>query len=147
MKKKTTKTKTKKAAAAPLGRLAYAYVPTARFADAWTFLTEIAGGKAKGTWGNDQDKSGSVELAGTEIILGSEPATEENQELGYPVRHGSATLFFATPDLDKTYHALANRGAKVLRGPLKTHWGQKVMTVKAGDLVVAFVETKRGKKR
>jgi uncharacterized glyoxalase superfamily protein PhnB len=122
------------------------YLPTGKFEDAWRFWTEIAGGKAGKTWGEGEARSGLVQLGGQDIILGGDAETSEDQELGYPVRHGAATLYFSTPNLDKLYKDLANRGASILRGPLKTSWGSKVMTVKAGDAVIAFIETKKKSK-
>ena len=77
------------------------------------------------------------------VLVGLRVGAEEDPELGYPVKHGQATLYFSTSDIKKLYKDLANRGAKVLRGPLTTHWGAKVMTVKAGDAVVAFVDNKK----
>jgi hypothetical protein len=75
----------------------------------------------------------------------------EDPELGYRVQYGRPILHFATPNVDKLYHDLANRGVSILRGPLTTHWGKRVLTVRTGELVVAFVEVKtkktKGKKR
>ena len=139
--------KTKKNTTPVIKGLEHVYLPTGKFADAWNFWTEIAGGKAQGTWGDDATKSGMVQFAGQNIIIGGDAETDEDRELGYPVKHGMATLYFSTPDIQKLYKSLANRGASILRGPLKTHWGAKVMTVKAGDAVVAFVEVKKSKKR
>ncbi len=141
-------TERKKTAAAPsISGLEHLYLPTGSFADAWRFWTEIAGGKGGETWGENGAKSGMVQLAGQSIVLGSDGETGEDRELGYPVKHGMATLYFSTPNISKLYKDLANRGASILRGPLLTHWGAKVMTVKAGDAVVAFVEVKKSKKR
>jgi uncharacterized glyoxalase superfamily protein PhnB len=140
--KKSTKT----AKAPEVKGLEHLYIPTGKFEDAWRFWTEIAGGKAVETWGDGEHKSGIVSFAGQSIVVGGDEEREEDEELGYSVRHGAATLYFSTGDIQKLYKDLANRGAQVLRGPLKTHWGAKVMTVKAGDAVVAFVETKKGRK-
>lgn len=140
MKKKTTKS-----AAPQVKGLEHLYLPTGKFEDAWHFWTHVAGGKAAGTWGEGPQTSGMVSFAGQSIVLGSDAETAEDAELGYPVKHGQATLYFSTSDIKKLYKDLANRGAQVLRGPLKTHWGAMVMTVKAGDAVVAFVETKKAK--
>lgn len=139
------KKKIKTAKAPQVKGLEHLYLPTGRFDEAWRFWTEVAGGKAVETWGEGERKSGVVSFAGQSIVLGGEEEREEDEELGYPVRHGAATLYFSTNDISKLYKDLANRGAKVLRGPLKTHWGAKVMTVKAGDAVVAFVENKKAK--
>ena len=143
-----TKTKTKTKATAPqIAGLQNLFLATGRFEDAWTFWTEIAGGKGGETWEEEGRRSGIVEIAGQSIVLGGNVETNEDAELGHPVKHGMATLFFGTPDIEKLYEDLANRGASILRGPLKTHWGAKVMTVKAGDAVVAFVEVKKTGKR
>ncbi len=123
--------------------LEHLYLPTGQFEDAWKFWTEVAGGKGGETWGEGEHKSGMVSFAGQSIVLGSDEERDEDEELGYPVKHGQATLYFSTSDIQKLYKDLANRGAQVLRGPLTTHWGAKVMTVKAGDAVVAFVENKK----
>ena len=122
--------------------LEHLYIPTGKFEDAWNFWTEIAGGRALETWGDGEHSSGIVSFAGQSIVIGGDEERAEDGELGYPVRHGAATLYFSTPNIQKLYKELANRGASIVRGPLKTHWGAKVMTVKAGDAVVAFVETK-----
>ncbi len=122
--------------------LEHLYIPTGKFEDAWNFWTEIAGGRALETWGDGEHRSGIVSFAGQSIVIGGDEERAEDGELGYPVRHGAATLYFSTPNIQKLYKELANRGASIVRGPLKTHWGAKVMTVKAGDAVVAFVETK-----
>ena len=127
--------------------LEHLFLPTGKFEDAWRFWTEIAGGKGGETWGDGDERSGMIEFAGQSIVLGGNAETDEDPELGYPVKHGAATLYFSTPNIDTLYKDLANRGASILRGPLKTHWGAKVMTVKAGDAVIAFVETKTKKKR
>lgn len=127
--------------------LEHLYMPTGKFEEAWHFWTRVAGGKAGETWGDGPQTSGMVTFAGQSIVLGSDPETDADEELGYPVRHGQATLYFSTPDIKKLYKDLANRGAQVLRGPLTTHWGAKVMTVKAGDAVVAFVENKKAKRK
>lgn len=137
----------KKTAAPQIKGLECLYLPTGKFEDSWKFWTEIAGGKPGETWGEGGERSGIVELAGQSIVIGSGEERDEDAELGYPVRHGNATLYFSTPDLDKLYKDLANRGASILRGPLKTHWGAKVMTVKAGDAVIAFIETKKKTKK
>ncbi len=123
--------------------LEHLYLPTGKFEDAWHFWTTVAGGTGGETWGQGDQKSGMVSFAGQSIVLGSDGERDEDEELGYPVKHGLATLYFSTPDIQKLYKDLANRGAQVLRGPLTTHWGAKVMTVKAGDAVVAFVENKK----
>lgn len=137
--------KTKPAAVGVSG-LEHVLLATGKFEEAWTFWTTIAGGKAVEQWGEPGHRSGVVDFGGTMIVLGGDEETDNEPELGHPVKHGAATLFYGTPDLDKLYHALANRGAAILRGPLKTHWGAKVMTVKAGDAVVAFVEKKKRKR-
>jgi uncharacterized glyoxalase superfamily protein PhnB len=137
----------KKTAAPKIKGLEHLYIPTGKFEDAWNFWTEIAGGKPGETWGENGHRSGIVELAGQSIVIGGDDERAEDEELGYPVRHGAATLYFSTPNLDQLYKDLANRGASILRGPLTTHWGAKVMTVKAGDAVIAFVEAKKTKKR
>lgn len=144
MKKKTTKAPKTRPGPDVKG-LEHLYLPTGQFEDAWHFWTHVAGGKAAGTWGEGEQTSGMIHFAGQSLILGSGPETAEDGELGYPVKHGMATLYFSTPNIDKLYKDLANRGAKVLRGPLTTHWGAKVLTVKAGDAVVAFVENKKAK--
>lgn len=126
--------------------LEHLYLPTGKFEDAWRFWTEIAGGKAGETWGDGEARSGMVTLAGQSLVIGADAERDEDQELGYPVKHGMATLYFSTPNIQKLYKDLANRGASILRGPLTTHWGAKVMTVKAGDAVIAFVEVKKGRK-
>ena len=133
----------KAARKAAVPRLSSVLLPTGRFEEAWTFWTEIAGGKAVETWGENDKRAGTVRFAGTDIVVAGSEQADEDRELGYPVKHGMATLYFQTPDLDALYHALANRGAKILRGPIKTHWGAKVMTVRAGDAVVAFIESKK----
>ncbi|MDX6768064.1 MAG: hypothetical protein SF051_00915 [Elusimicrobiota bacterium] len=136
--------KNAKTAKAPAVKgLEHLYLPTGKFEDAWRFWTEVAGGQGGETWGEGDRKSGMVSFAGQSIVLGGDEERGEDEELGYPVRHGMATLYFSTPNIDKLYKDLANRGAQVLRGPLTTHWGAKVMTVKAGDAVVAFVENKK----
>lgn len=140
MKKKTTES-----AAPQIKGLEHLYLPTGKFEDAWHFWTRVAGGKPAGTWGEGPQTSGMIQFAGQSIILGSDAETDEDPELGYPVKHGQATLYFSTSDIQKLYKDLANRGAQILRGPLKTHWGAKVLTVKAGDAVVAFVENKKAK--
>ena len=127
--------------------LEHLYIPTGKFEDAWNFWTEIAGGKPLETWGDGGHRSGIVSFAGQSIVIGGDDERAEDEELGYPVRHGAATLYFSTPNLNKLYKDLANRGASIVRGPLKTHWGAKVMTVKAGDAVIAFVETKSKKRK
>ncbi|UPT74436.1 MAG: VOC family protein [Elusimicrobiota bacterium] len=127
--------------------LEHLYIPTGKFEDAWRFWTDIAGGKPGETWGEGEARSGMIQLGGQSIVLGGDAERDEDPELGYPVRHGAATLYFSTPNLDKLYRDLANRGASILRGPLKTHWGAKVMTVKAGDAVIAFIETKKKTKK
>ena len=137
----------KKAAVPQIKGLEHLYLPTGKFEDAWRFWTEIAGGKGGETWGEGDSRSGMVQLAGQSIIIGGDKETAEDPELGYPVRHGQSTLYFSTPNIEKLYKDLANRGASIVRGPLKTHWGAKVMTVKAGDAVIAFIETKPSKKR
>lgn len=138
----------KKKTAAPVVKgLECLYLPTGKFEDAWKFWTEVAGGVPGETWGDGEQKSGMISFAGQSLVLGSDAESKEDSELGYPVVHGQATLYFSTPDLQKLYHDLANRGASIVRGPLKTHWGAKVMTVKAGDAVVAFVEVKSSKKK
>lgn len=139
--------KSEKKAAPQVKGLEHVFLPTGRFEDAWKFWTEIAGGKAGEVWGSGDEKSGMVTFAGQSLVLGGNAETDEDEELGYPVKHGMATLYFSTPDIKKLYKDLANRGAQVLRGPLTTHWGAKVMTVKAGDAVVAFVETKPKRKK
>jgi predicted enzyme related to lactoylglutathione lyase len=146
MKRQDAKTPKKKTP--EIKGLEHLYLPTGKFEDAWKFWTEVAGGKGGETWGEGPQKSGMIEFAGQSIVLGSDAETAEDAELGYPVVHGQATLYFSTPDLSKLYKDLANRGASIVRGPLKTHWGAKVMTVKAGDAVIAFVEVKsrKGKK-
>ena len=141
-------TKSRRKAKGPeIKGLEHLYLPTGQFEDAWKFWTEVAGGEAGELWGEPGKRSGMVSFAGQSIVLGSDDETGEDGELGYPVKHGLATLYFSTPNLNKLYKDLANRGAKILRGPLTTHWGAKVMTVRAGDAVVAFVESKPSKKR
>lgn len=137
----------KKKPAPQVKGLEHLFLPTGKFEDAWRFWTEIAGGAPGETWGDGDEKSGMVTFAGQSIVLGGSAETGEDPELGYPVRHGAATLYFGTSNIEKLYKDLANRGASILRGPLKTHWGAKVMTVKAGDAVIAFVETKTAQKR
>ncbi len=127
--------------------LEHLYIPTGKFEDSWRFWTDVAGGKPVEQWGDGEHRSGIVVLGGQSIVIGGDDERDEDEELGYPVRHGAGTLYFSTPNIDKLYKDLANRGASIVRGPLKTHWGAKVMTVKAGDAVVAFVEVKKKRKK
>ena len=128
--------------------LEHVYLPTGKFGEVWRFLGEIAGGKAGDTWTGDGGMSGHMGLGGVDFVVGSEEEKDEDQELGYPVKHGSPVLYFSTPNVDALYHALANRGASILRGPKKTHWGAKFLSVRAGEYTLAFVEkNSRAKKK
>ncbi len=122
--------------------LDHVFLPTRRFERAWSFWADAAGGQVDAMWEGDGHQAGLVRLAGVNVVVSQEAESAAQTELGYPIEHGRPVLFFNTPDLDRLYHDLANRGVPILRGPLDTHWGRRAMTVKAGELVLAFVEDK-----
>jgi uncharacterized glyoxalase superfamily protein PhnB len=125
--------------------LDHLYIPTRDFEKAWKFWSEVSGGDVTATWGESGHQAGQVTLGGLNIVIAQEDEALEDPELGYRVQYGRPILHFATPNVDKLYRDLANRGASILRGPKTTHWGKKVLTVRAGEAVVAFVEVKKKK--
>lgn len=127
--------------------LDHLYIATRNFEKAWAFWGEASGAEVVSLWGESDHQAGEVILGGLRVVIAQEDEVLEDPELGYRVQYGRPILHYATPNLDKLYRDLANRGASILRGPLTTHWGKRVMTVKAGDAVVAFVEVKKTKKR
>ena len=127
--------------------LDHLYIATRNFEKAWAFWGEASGGEVVSLWGESGHQAGEVLLGGLRVVIAQEDEVLEDPELGYRVQYGRPILHYATPNLDTLYRDLANRGASILRGPLMTHWGKRVMTVKAGDAVVAFVEVKKIKKR
>jgi hypothetical protein len=84
---RTTKTRRTEQKAPEVKGLEHLYIPTGKFEDAWRFWTEVAGGKAVETWGSGERKSGVIAFAGQSIVLGGDEEREEDEELGYPVRH------------------------------------------------------------
>jgi predicted enzyme related to lactoylglutathione lyase len=127
--------------------LDHLYIPTKDFEHAWKFWSEISGGDVTATWGQSGRQAGQVTLGGLNIVIAQEDEELVDRELGYRVQHGRPIIHFATPDVDKLSRDLVRRGASILRGPKTTHWGKKVLTVRAGEAVVAFVEVKKAKKR
>lgn len=134
--------KAPKAKAPAIVSLDHIFLPTRSFEKSWAFWAGGAGGDVGAMWEGDGNQAGMVRLGGVNIVLSQEDESAAQPELGYPIEHGRPVLFFNTPDLDKLYHDLANRGVPILRGPKDTHWGKRAMTVKAGELVLAFVEDK-----
>jgi len=138
------KTKTKP----QIFELDHVFLPTRSFEKAWAFWAGAAAGEVGATWSGDGHQAGQVRIGGVNVVVSQEDQAAAETELGYPIEHGRPVLFFKTPNLDKLYKDLANGGAPILRGPLTTHWGKRAMTVKAGELVLAFVEDKSaGKSR
>ena len=140
------------AAAKPqIFELDHIFLPTRSFEKAWDFWAGAAGGDVGAMWEGDGHQAGQVRVGGVNIVVTQEEQAAAETELGYPIEHGRPVLFFKTPDLDRLYRDLANRGAPILRGPLDTHWGKRAMTVAVGAMVLAFVEDKslrkKGKKR
>jgi uncharacterized glyoxalase superfamily protein PhnB len=133
--------------------LDHIYIPTRDFEKAWAFWGEASGGEVKARWGESDHQAGLVSIGGADFVVAQENETLEDPELGYRVQYGRPILHFATPNVDKLYRDLANRGVSILRGPLTTHWGKRVLTIRAGEIVIAFVEVKgagkktKGKKR
>ncbi len=137
-----------KAKAPQIAGLDHMYLPTRNFESAWKFWSEAAGGQVVAQWGESDHQAGMVTLGGVPLVIAQEDETLDDPELGYRVQHGRPIMHLSTPNVDKLYRDLANRGASILRGPVTTHWGKKVLTVRAGDAVVAFVEVKpKSKKR
>ena len=137
------KAKKKAKGVAPLiSGLDHVFLPTRGFEKAWKFWAGAAGGEVQATWGGGAHQAGLVRVAGVDVVVTQEDEVSEQEELGYPVEHGRPVLFFAAPDLDALQRALARAGLRALRGPLTTHWGRRAMTVKAGELTLAFVEKK-----
>jgi predicted enzyme related to lactoylglutathione lyase len=122
--------------------LDHVFVPTRSFEKAWKFWAGAAGGEVSATWGGGAHQAGLARVGGVDVVVTQEDEVSEQAELGHPVEHGRPVLFFATPDLDALHRALSGAGAIILRKPLTTHWGRRAMTVKAGELVLAFVEKK-----
>jgi len=138
---------TKKIPKPDIPALDHLYIPTRDFEKAWAFWSAAAGGTVVSQWGESDHQAGEVILGGLRVVVAQEDENLQDSELGYRVQHGRPILHYATPNLDKLYRDLANAGASILRGPMTTHWGKRVLTVKAGDAVVAFVEVKKTKKR
>jgi uncharacterized glyoxalase superfamily protein PhnB len=137
----------KKAKAPVIATLDHLYLPTRDFEKAWAFWAKAAGGEVAATWGESDHPAGQIKVGGVSIVVAQEDENAADAELGYKVEHGRPVLFFSTPNIDALYHDLANAGAPILRGPLTTHWGKRAMTVRAGELVLAFIENKALKKR
>jgi hypothetical protein len=136
----------------PIAGLDHLYIPTRDFEKAWAFWGEASGGEVKAKWGESDHQAGLVSLGGIDVVVAQENEVLEDPELGYRVQYGRPILHFATPNVDKLYRELANKGVPILRGPLTTHWGKRVLTVRAGEMIIAFVESKavskkKGKKR
>ena len=138
---------TKKIPKPDIPALDHLYIPTRDFEKAWKFWSEATGGEVTATWGESGHQAGQVTVGGLNIVVAQEDEVLEDPEMGYRVQYGRPIIHFATPNIDKLYRDLANAGASILRGPMTTHWGKRVLTVKAGDAVVAFVEVKKTKKR
>ena len=134
------KTKSKKKHAPLISGLDHVFLPTRNFEKAWRFWTKAAGGEVKAAWGGGAHQAGLATVGGIDVVVTQEDEVSEEPELAYPVEHGRPVLFFSTPDLDALRRALTRAGAPVLRGPLTTHWGRRALTVKAGELTLAFVE-------
>jgi|GEM_PF-6978854 len=146
------KTKTRAKTKAPvIAALDHVFLPTRNFEKSWAFWAKAAGGEVSATWGESDHPAGQVKLGGITFVVAQEDESPVDPELAYKVEHGRPVLFFSTPNLDALYRGLANGGAPILRGPLTTHWGRRAMTVRAGELILAFVEDKgrgrKGKKR
>jgi hypothetical protein len=142
-----TRNKKAKGVAALISGLDHLFLPTRDFAKAWEFWTGAAGAEVQAQWGGGAHQAGLATVGGLDVVVTQEDEVSEQEELGYPVEHGRPVLFLSTPDLDALHRALARAGAKILRAPLTTHWGRRAMTVKAGDLVLAFVEKKTQSKK
>ena len=108
-----------------VGRIELIFVPTARLEQSLRFWTDALGGRVVKQWGGPERRSVLVEHNGAWIVLGEGPETDEQPELGIRIRHGAPVLHYATPDIQKLYRALANRGAAIVRGPLKTDWAPR----------------------
>jgi catechol 2,3-dioxygenase-like lactoylglutathione lyase family enzyme len=139
--------KTAKAKAPLIAGLDHVFLPVRSFEKSWQFWTEAAGGEIGAMWEGDGHQAGLVRVGGVNVVISQEEQTASQPELGYRIEHGRPVLFFATPDVDKLRRDLVKRGAQILRGPLTTHWGRRALTVRSGELVIAFVEDKKGKKR
>lgn len=122
--------------------LDHVFLPAGRFEKAWGFWTAIAGGEAVAQWGGGSHQAGHVRFGGVDVVVSQEDEDVEQEELGYPIEHGRPVLFFASPDLNALHRALSRAGARIVRKPLTTHWGRRAMTVRAGKMVLAFVEKK-----
>lgn len=117
------------------------FLGTSDFAASWRFWTETVGMEGLSAWG-EPEYAGSVKLGKGSITV-AEGEEGPYEELGYDVRHGQPQLFLRTDNLTALHRRMKSRGARVLAGPLKTHWGARCFSVEGPDgMVIVFVEGK-----
>jgi hypothetical protein len=121
--------------------LDHLFLGTSDFVTSWSFWADTVGLEGLSSWGEPK-YAGSLKLGAGSITVaaGNEGPYEE---LKYDVRHGRPQLFLRTPDLEGLHRRMVARGARILAGPLTTHWGAKCFSAAAPDgLVVVFVQGK-----
>ena len=117
------------------------FIGATSFAISWDFWTRVMGLEATSKWGNPE-YAGTVALgAGSVTVAQGEEGPYD--ELGYHVMNGKPQLYLRTKDVDALHKKLAGHGAKVLRGPLTTHYGARCFSVEGPDgMVVVITQAK-----
>lgn len=122
-------------------RFDHLFLGTADFGKAWDFWTRVVGLAGQSRWGSPQ-YAGSVKLGGGGSITLAQGEEGPYDELGYSVENGRPQLYLRTSDVDSLHAAMKKRGAKVLRGPLTTHYGVRCFSLEGPDGLVVVVAQK-----
>jgi hypothetical protein len=135
------KRKGKEGGAAPAVEFDHLFVGTSSFAEAWRFWTHVVGLEGRAQWGNPV-YAGTLG-AGASSITVAQGEEGPYEELGYEVKNGRPQVYMRAASVDKLHRAMVKRGAKVLRGPLTTHYGARCFSVEGPDGMVVVFEQAR----
>ncbi len=120
--------------------LNHLFLPTQGFQASWDFWTRVVGLPAEASRGEGDHRAGLLKFGGARLLVSGEPEGF-SEELGWQAEHGRPQIFVSVRGLDALCKSMKARGAHVLRGPVKTHWGPRAFSVEAPDgMVVVFVE-------
>lgn len=120
--------------------LGHLFHPVPSFDEGWRFWNDIVGATAMDRWGEGESEAGFLGMGDTHAVVSGEPVGH-SEETGMTSRHGDVQVFLLCENLDALHARMKSRGAKIVRAPFTTHWGQRCFTAEApGGWVVGFTE-------
>ena len=104
------------------------------------FWRDTLGMEVAADWSDDSHGAAALKLGSSHVIVAG-PEEGRDEELGFPIEPGKLYICVKVEGLDALVTHLNSKNIPILGGPVRLHWGPRMVTVKDPEGVpVLFVE-------